>query len=62
MSSNLHQTCKNLTADFLTSDSMFGFPMGRTFTGSAEDKAKVRKDYERKIGFSKKTDSPIWNG
>ncbi|ORY61061.1 glycoside hydrolase family 5 protein, partial [Leucosporidium creatinivorum] len=42
--------------------SMFGFPMGRTFTGSDEDKQKVRKDYERKIGFSKKTNSPIWNG
>lgn len=41
---------------------MFGFPMGKTFTGSDEDKQKVRKDYERKIGFSKKTNSPIWNG
>jgi hypothetical protein len=36
--------------------------MGTTFTGSGEDKAKVRKSYERKIGFSKKSNSPIWNG
>jgi endoglucanase len=36
--------------------------MGKAFTGSDADKAKVRRDYERKIGFSKKTNSPIWNG
>lgn len=40
----------------------FGFPMGTAFTGSDEDRAKVRKDYERKVGFSKKSNSPIWNG
>ncbi len=36
--------------------------MGTPYTGSDEDKAKVRSSYERKVEFSKKTNSPIWNG
>ncbi|KAK4687586.1 endoglucanase, partial [Tremellales sp. Uapishka_1] len=51
-------------ADFRCDNAIFsfGFPMGSPFHGTPEHKAKVRKDYERKVGFSKKTDSPIWNG
>ncbi|ORY24690.1 putative glucanase [Naematelia encephala] len=42
--------------------SMFGFPIGMHFEGTDENRAKVRDDYERKVEFSKKTNSPIWNG
>lgn len=31
---------------------MFGFPMGRTFTGSEDDIAKIKRDFKRKIDYS----------
>lgn len=43
-------------------DSLFGFPIGRNYTGSEEDKAKVLKQYNRKVEFSRLRNSPIWNG
>jgi endoglucanase len=36
--------------------------MGDVFEGTPENIAKVRRSYERKIGFSKSSHTPIWNG
>lgn len=44
-------------------DSFFGFPMGgKNFSGNEEDKAKILKQYNRKVEFSRLRNSPIWNG
>lgn len=42
--------------------SMFGFPIGQPYLGTQEHKDKIKRDFERKIGFSESTNTPIWNG
>lgn len=43
---------------------MFGFPepVGQRWKGTPEQKDKVVSSYERKVAFSKKTNTPIWVG
>jgi endoglucanase len=40
----------------------YGFPGGPIYNGTSEDRAKLRKGYERKAKYSKITDTPVWNG
>jgi endoglucanase len=42
--------------------SRYGFPGGPIYRGSAEDKAKLRRGFERKTSYSGATKSPLWNG
>ncbi len=42
--------------------SMMGFPMGEQFEGLAEQKAKLRVAFERKVEFMRQRKVPIWNG
>lgn len=43
--------------------SQFGFPLApETYTGSADQKDKLRRQYERKIEYMKEKNVPVWNG
>lgn len=42
--------------------SFYGFPRGGTFTGTAEQKAKLRSSFERKVKFMRAANVPIYNG
>lgn len=42
--------------------SMMGFPLGETYTGTPEQRAKLRKSFERKVAFMRARGVPIWNG
>ncbi|PSN62349.1 glycoside hydrolase [Corynespora cassiicola Philippines] len=42
--------------------SFFGFPRGGTYTGSTEQKAKLRSSFERKVKFMRAAQVPIYNG
>nr|OQO25970.1 hypothetical protein B0A51_07687 [Rachicladosporium sp. CCFEE 5018] len=42
--------------------STMGFPAGTPYTGSAEQKDILRKQYERKVEFMREHKVPIWNG
>ena len=42
--------------------SSFGFPRGGTYTGTAEQKAKLRSSFERKVKYMRAANVPIYNG
>lgn len=42
--------------------SMMGFPTGDPYLGTAAQKAKLRKSFERKVAFMREKGVPIWNG
>lgn len=44
--------------------SSYGFPNleGTLYTGSEEEKDKLKQQYERKVDFMKKHNVPVWNG
>lgn len=42
--------------------SMMGFPGQEAYLGTAAQKEKLRKSFERKVGFMRKRNLPIWNG
>lgn len=42
--------------------SNFGFPGNTVYEGTAEQKAKLKRNYERKIVYMKKIGVPVWNG
>ncbi|OAL52055.1 glycoside hydrolase, family 5 [Pyrenochaeta sp. DS3sAY3a] len=42
--------------------STYGFPRGGTYTGSEEQKAKLRSSFERKAKFMREANVPIYNG
>ena len=41
---------------------MMGFPKGERYTGSAEQKSKLERQFLRKVEFMNKHQTPIWNG
>lgn len=41
---------------------MMGFPKGEKYTGSAEQQAKLERQFLRKAEFMYKFETPIWNG
>jgi len=42
--------------------SMMGFPNGDPYLGTAEQKTKLRRTFERKVAFMREHKLPIWNG
>lgn len=43
--------------------SQYGFPLSsETYVGSDEQKAKLRRQYERKVEYMKAHNVPVWNG
>lgn len=42
--------------------STFGFPFGKTYTGSADQRDKLRQQFQQKITFMKEHGTPVWNG
>ncbi|KAL2681092.1 hypothetical protein Neosp_008695 [[Neocosmospora] mangrovei] len=42
--------------------SMMGFPSGPRYKGTAEQKAKLKQQFSRKIEFHRSHNVPIWNG
>jgi hypothetical protein len=42
--------------------SSFGFPRGGTYTGTPEQKAKLRSSFERKVKYMRAANVPIYNG
>ncbi|CZR62653.1 related to endoglucanase [Phialocephala subalpina] len=42
--------------------STFGFPRGHIYDGTEEQKAKLRRSFERKVQYMRETGTPIWNG
>jgi hypothetical protein len=42
--------------------SLMGFPTGDTYTGSSEQKDRLRKQFLRKSEFQRTHNAPIWNG
>ena len=44
--------------------SVYGFPNleGKLYEGTAEEKSKIKQQYERKIEYMKENNVPVWNG
>ncbi|KAI5781410.1 glycoside hydrolase superfamily [Geopyxis carbonaria] len=43
--------------------STYGFPLSReTYTGTDEQRARIKRGYERKVAWMKANNLPIWNG
>jgi aryl-phospho-beta-D-glucosidase BglC (GH1 family) len=62
---DVDETCKNWenTVYSVHDYSLYGFPLSKQpYTGSDEQKAKVKRSYFRKVQWMKENNLPIWNG